>query len=429
MKSSPMRRWLRSILFIVLLVALTAGGYAGFHWHTANSHLRQAKVALDRFDYETAHAEVLRCFPYYSNDPDVALLAARISRRADAIGDARRFLDSLEPLRNQPSKLADEIRLENLLLDAQSGKGSDFSYQSLWELCKSDAANRELILEAMFRGMYVTHRFHRALEIITEWLSSNPADPRAYYWYGLLLDKKNPRGPEAASAFAQALARNPDHMESRLALAQLLLDSFDAGKAEPHFQYVLTQRPASIVAKIGLARCRAAVGEFHPAETQLRAVLATEPENPLALRELGIVLMQLGKLEEALDHLQHAESLWPHDLSTCYNLQQALHRLGRELAAQQQLEKHQLLDQRLRQLRKLLYVDLQKNPNDLVVLHNLGKVALQIGGPEMEPQGLAWLHRALQIDARHKETYALLADYYQSRNNHEMAQRCRRLAQ
>jgi len=424
-----MRRLLRGILLIVLLVALAAGGYAAFHWHTANSHLRQAKAAFDRFDYETAHTEVMQCFPYYSNDPDIVLLAARISRRADAIGDARRFLDSLEPLRNRSDKLADDIRLENLLLDAQEGKASVFSYQSLSELSKSDATKRELILEAMFRGMYVTHRFNRALEIITEWLSSTPADPRAFYWYGLLLDKKNPHGPEAASAFAQALERNPDHMDARLALAQLLLDSLDAGAAEPHFQYVLTLRPASVAAKIGLARCRSAAGEFHLAETQLRDVVAAEPENPLALRELGIVLMQQGKLDEALVHLQHAGKLWPHDLSTCYNLQQAYHRLGRETAAQQQLEKHRMLDQRLRQLRKLLYVDLQKNPNDLAVLHELGKVALQIGGPEMEPQGLAWLQRALQIDARHKETYALLADYYQTKNNHEMAERCRRLAQ
>lgn len=435
--SSPIRRAGRILLLATLAFGVVGGGTTGYRWYAARQHLRAAHVALEAYRYDTAYAEISRCFPFYSDRPEVVLQAARMARRAGKVDEAQRHLEALAVVQEnlaagassglETVSLSEEIRLEHQLLAAQQGTASDFAARALWERMRIDRSHRVLILEALYLGLFERSQFDGALQMIQEWLKEPTADPRAHYWHGVLLNKKYPLGAEAIAAFEQALSLDANYADARFALAMLYLDAGNVAAAEPLLWHLEQSRPEPAIA-IGLARCQALRGEYAQAERQLRDVVSGHPDEPLALRELAGVLLHTGAFDESLTISLRVAQLWPHDLTTSYNILRAHQRLHQDTLAEQQHARHKQLEERQKKVQRLLLTELQKQPNHIDHMHELGKVMLQIGGVDYETQGLHWLQRVLQRDPRHKPTYALLADYYEKSHNLEMAQRCRRLA-
>jgi tetratricopeptide (TPR) repeat protein len=421
-------------LVAVFATVVGVAVWNAYRWNRASKHLAAARQALASFRYDEAYAQSTGCFPYYRNDPNVILLAVQCARRSGHVDEARNYLDLFDSVQRAQAKSADldgreeAARLEHQLLLAQEGKASDFATQALWERAEAGDHHREMILEALVQGAMRTYRGGQARAAIDAWMKTETRDPRAYLFKGMIYNQMYRKGDDAVRGFQEALSIDPDYHDARLALADLLLDAADGDAAEPHYRYVHERKPGAATL-LGLGRCRAAAGDYATAEKLLRDALRSEPENSTITRELGIVLMQNGLLEEAHAHLVRTLETWPHDVPTSYNLYLVLQRLQRDAAAAQQLERHKSLESKQKVLNRLLFTELQQRPNDPEVMFELGKTQLQIGGAEYDSLGLWWLQRVLQIDPFHKGVYGALADYYQRQNNREMAERCRRLAE
>ncbi len=80
-------------------------------------------------------------------------------------------------------------------------------------------------------------------------------------------------------------------------------------------------------------------GDVDSAETGVRAVLRRAPRDPDALGFLGALLMQQGRMSEAVPPLQRAAALRPDDPAISYNLGSALAGLGRSQEAAQALRR------------------------------------------------------------------------------------------
>ncbi len=104
----------------------------------------------------------------------------------------------------------------------------------------------------------------------------------------------------------------------------LCLSRFGSDVAVAELQKAIELEPGNLDAHIQLAAAYSAQGLFGRAEQQLRHVLALEPADPCAHRELGALLLDTEKAHQAIDHLRLAADCWPEeidillDLSTAY---------------------------------------------------------------------------------------------------------------
>lgn len=156
----------------------------------------------------------------------------------------------------------------------------------------------------------------------------------------------------------------------------------------------------------------------------LDELLASSPEDPVVLTELGKMAMQMGKPAEAEAHLRHAVRLDPVSFQAHNILCQCLEALGRTAEADEQRHKADRIKQDLSRMEQLTR-KLQESPRDATVRCEVGRLFLRLGEPR---EGVAWLYRALELDPLLQPAHAALADYYDSVHDAAKADEHRQLA-
>ncbi|MBI1754381.1 MAG: serine protease [Acidobacteria bacterium] len=135
-------------------------------------------------------------------------------------------------------------------------------------------------------------------------------DAKAFNNLGVALDLLN-RFDEAEQAFAQALDREPAYAAAWLNRAA---SHFNAGRFEQAaeaFRSGLALRPDETDAWIRLAYCQRRLGQGEPSAASLRIALRYRPLAPEVWLELGLLLVDLGHLEEAKGVHERLEALNP----------------------------------------------------------------------------------------------------------------------
>ena len=89
----------------------------------------------------------------------------------------------------------------------------------------------------------------------------------------LLLSAQQARRAEAVALWRQNLAQTPDHLPSRLSLAETLAQQGDNAAAIAEYRNVLNTRPDYLAARLELARLLAAAGTTDDALAELRKLL------------------------------------------------------------------------------------------------------------------------------------------------------------
>lgn len=84
--------------------------------------------------------------------------------------------------------------------------------------------------------------------------------------------------------------------------------------------------PAAAIMDAGLASLAAA--DYEAAERAFRQVLAQDPRNPVALRQLGVAYLAEGRLREGFSTLQTARVLTPDDPRVHFYLAQLYYQAG-----------------------------------------------------------------------------------------------------
>jgi len=81
----------------------------------------------------------------------------------------------------------------------------------------------------------------------------------------------------AAESYRRVLQLEPEQIEARLGLGELLLDLTQADEALPHLEYLHRKQPENLIGAVALARCYDQLGRQNDAETILDDILARHP--------------------------------------------------------------------------------------------------------------------------------------------------------
>jgi tetratricopeptide (TPR) repeat protein len=368
-------------------------------------HLRAARQALERRDFEQAQDHLDRCLADRPDDGELHFLAGQTARRRGAFDLAEQHLHTCGQLGWAPERLA----LEWALLRAQQGD-LDAVEVPLQNRVREGDAESSLILEALASGSLRVYRLRTARKYLEDWLARDPEDFQALLWYGEVMERLT-HFPQAAEAYKKAVQRNPGHDDARLRLARVLVRNQPAEAAE-QFEHLRQRGGPSVQADavVGLARCRQSLGQPEMAQRLLDEFLAEkEPEHVEALTERGRMALDQGQEEEAGRLLGKAVRLAPHERTAVFQYSRCLQRLGRQDEARHWRRRLEQIEQDLRTLEGI-HRQVHQSPRDPGLRCTAGLILLR---NRQEREGVRWLESALRLDALHRPSHEALADYYQ----------------
>lgn len=119
------------------------------------------------------------------------------------------------------------------------------------------------------------------------------------------------QGRNLERALRQILAQDPANPQAHLRLGYVLMESDRCGEAAGHFTRAIAEHLPSVDAHLGLAGCEAAAHRFDAAAATLREAEQIEPDNPVVIANLGLVLSDAGHPDQAVTPLQRALVLDP----------------------------------------------------------------------------------------------------------------------
>jgi adenylate cyclase len=132
------------------------------------------------------------------------------------------------------------------------------------------------------------------------------------------------RAAEAVALFTRALERDPDNVDAMIGIASTrnfqVVNQFQIAGREALLDEAetLISRAMDLAADhIGVMKARAVLlrarGRFADAAVAGRSVIALNPGEPTAYRELGLNNLYLGQSQEAADWFRRADNIAPHD--------------------------------------------------------------------------------------------------------------------
>jgi tetratricopeptide (TPR) repeat protein len=129
---------------------------------------------------------------------------------------------------------------------------------------------------------------------------------------------------EASSAFAHALAIEPDYAPAHSGLGSVLRQQGRLGEAIVHLERAVQLQPEFEDASFNLANALADRGDWSSAVARYQDVVRHRPDAVEAHANLGIALANANRLGEAVEHLRIAVILAPQTAKAHYNLGHAL---------------------------------------------------------------------------------------------------------
>ena len=136
------------------------------------------------------------------------------------------------------------------------------------------------------------------------------------------------QGPALEAALRRILSDDVKNPQANLRLGYVLLESNRCPDAVPFLKAAIAAKVPSADPYLGLALCQAAARRLDDAQATLREAERVEPDNPVVLANLGIVLSDAGKFRDAIPAFQRALTLDPNFHEARFNLARAYARAG-----------------------------------------------------------------------------------------------------
>ena len=146
------------------------------------------------------------------------------------------------------------------------------------------------------------------------------------------------RGRALETALREILAEDPRNPQANLRLGYVLLEDGRCPAASKHFSLAIEERLPSADAHLGLASCLARARRFDAAAETLRQAERVEPDNPVVVANLGVVMSDGGRPADAVKPLQRALTLDPSFHEARFNLAVAFARAGQRAPAAKEAE-------------------------------------------------------------------------------------------
>jgi predicted CXXCH cytochrome family protein len=148
-----------------------------------------------------------------------------------------------------------------------------------------------------------------------------------------LSENERSRLESAAREFIAAERLNADRPEARTRLGTFLAQRGRTGEAEAEYQSALRIVPQYAPAYVNLADLYRQTGRDSDAERILHKAIAAVPDDPGVRHALGLTLVRLKRLDEAISELRRAAELAPAQARYGYVYGVALHSAGRTTEA------------------------------------------------------------------------------------------------
>jgi tetratricopeptide (TPR) repeat protein len=179
---------------------------------------------------------------------------------------------------------------------------------------------------------YRARKYAEATAIFSEYVERRPSNPWGHYMLGLSAWK---RGDVAKSeqAFEQALRLDPSHMKSLLNESRLFIDQKRYDDAIDRLTRASELDPESPVVYRLLGRTYQAKGDTAEAIEAYRAAIEVNESDAWSMNNLGLLLLEANRADEALPLLAKAAELKADVAEFHNNLGMALEHTGRFKAA------------------------------------------------------------------------------------------------
>ncbi len=271
------------------------------------------------------------------------------------------------------------------------------------------------ILEALAFGNIQVYRLKEGEACLQRLLELEPENILALHHLGIVYETLH-RDDDALPLYERALKIQPENYRIRLQLARALLRQKKIAEAVRQFEQILPDHRERAVL-LGLARCRDQQGLPDQARQLLEELIEKHPQDVEALILRGKLDMEAGRKADAEVWFQRAHAAHPNHYEATFQLAQCLLGQGKKKEAEPYQRQVAQIDAYRRQLDKLRKQSLE-NPGDLMPRYEAGLLALKNGDEE---EGIRWLRGILNLDPRHKDTHAALADYYERRGQADRA--------
>jgi arylsulfatase A-like enzyme/cytochrome c-type biogenesis protein CcmH/NrfG len=144
------------------------------------------------------------------------------------------------------------------------------------------------------------------------------------------------RGDALRTALQRLVADDPRNGQMQMRLGFALLETADCGAAVPHFDAAIAAAVPSADPYLGLAECLSAAGRRQDARRALVDAERVEPGNPVVAANLGMLALEDGRTEEAIDRLSSALRDAPDLHQARFALARAYGRAGRRAEGAQE---------------------------------------------------------------------------------------------
>jgi predicted Zn-dependent protease len=386
---------------LLVLVGVVIASHGG-DFYRAAYHLRAARGAIERRDYDRAEEQLRLHLQFRPDSAEGHFLLGRLLRRRGQVEEAERQFAKSRSL----GWSADAVRLESVLLQVQQGNIPRQVEASLLRRLDNHDPDSFLIHEAFSQGYTRLYRLPQALKSLTSMLDEEPDNAYALTRRGWVEERLG-RPDDASKDYQRAVEANPQHVLARQRLAESLL--FHAKRMEeaaPHFEVLFRERPNDPAVGANLARCWMETDRLDESRDLLDRLMATHHDG-LLLIERGRLALKEGRTERAEEWLRRAVKRQPHSLQAKYALYQCLNHQGKSAEADRVKAEFDLLEAETKRLHELMRRASQ-GP-DPALRCEVAKLFFHF---DEDAEGERWLLLALQNDPNYQPAQEALAAYH-----------------
>lgn len=380
--------WRKFAALALLGLLLSGLAYWGIQAAIQADPLEQALAGLQTGDFSAARA----LHEQVKNSADGKATAALL--RGSMLLKKGYYYPALDELQVAAEDPQHSLRAGCLVGEAWYHLGRQVEAQAAWRKVLDTNPDSVDANRWMAASYYDQGAIHDAIEFLERTAKLAPGDPRPHRLLGLI-NKDYERYDVAIPCYEESLRRNPNQPD-----AEDLRMELAACQVKQH-QYrdalaTLRTCAASNEADILRAECHHAEGDVALANELLSGVLRTEPGSRDALVLKGTLLLEDGKVDDAVATLQRAAQEHSMDYLAHFKLHQAYVKSGDEDKASAERE----TAERIRLLRQEfadLHQEAWDKPNDPGVRLRLAAIAQQLQRPDLAE---VWLKSANALRPR-----------------------------
>jgi tetratricopeptide (TPR) repeat protein len=405
------RRRYRMLLVLAVLLALL--GDIATHWGTcfwAKYRLHAARTALERQDYGRASELLTQLLRLRPDDAEIHFLSARLARRSGDLAEAARQLRACEKLASLPKE---ELKLEQMLTQAQEGDLSPSQEQVLHQCIAQQHPDTFLILEALSQGYTKRYQLSQALDCLNRMLQQQPDNPYALTRRGWIQERFG-NLQEAQADFRRAVAVAPEYVLARRFLADHLLHLVrKPEEAAEHYEFLHQRQPDDPELTANLARCWLGLDQVAEARSLLGKALVAHPRDANLLLVRGLVALNEGQLPQAENWLRQAVASKPAFQPAYYSLILVLQREGKLDEVEKCRARLEEAEADLAKIDKLTQ-QIKQEPYNSQLRYEMARMLFKIGEDQ---EGENWLQKVLLLDPNHQLARQALAEHQQKGAN------------